>query len=113
MIKSNYAKNQFDRWNIRDYQMYLRISQEILAKILLLQLLHGSQKISPKMYQKLFMSVLGPSIHKRKVFECSNFGHICHLFFNSTYTRVDLYASIYGSGPQPVYRDTKVCREIF
>ncbi len=70
-IKSNYAKNQFG-------QIYLRISREILST----QLFNGSQKISPKMYQNLFMCVSGPSIHKRKVFECLNFEHAVKLGYN-------------------------------
>ncbi len=57
------------------------------AKILSIRLIHGSQKISLKMYQNLFRCVSGPSIHKNKVFELSNFGHFLPHFF-----QFDLYA---------------------
>ncbi len=47
------------------------------------------------MYQNYFMCVSEPSIHKNKALEFSIFRHFFQFFFQLTYKRVDLYASIY------------------
>ncbi len=88
----------------KTYRVYSRISREILDKIwqkfYLFDLYAGHKKVSPKMYQNHFMYVSELSIQKNKALEISNFGHFLPVFFNSNYTRVDLYASIYGNWNQ-------------
>ncbi len=84
------------------YRIYSRISREILDKIwqIFLQFdLYAGQKIGSGKHAFIhYLCVLRPSKPLKKENKKMKFWSFFSTYFsNSTYTRVDLYASIYGN----------------